>query len=40
MNFLALKVIGYLKINRNDLAEQTIGTMKQVEEDNSLTTLA
>jgi len=37
---LALKVSAYLRINRNDLAEQTIKSMKAVDEDNILTTLA
>mmetsp|Transcript_3834 Transcript_3834/g.3766 ORF Transcript_3834/g.3766 Transcript_3834/m.3766 type:complete len:88 (-) Transcript_3834:331-594(-) len=39
MEFLTLKMIAYLKINRLDLAEQTFATMKSIDEDNCLTTL-
>ena len=37
---LALKVVGYLNINRTDLAEQVLKVMKEVDDDNCLTTLA
>lgn len=36
---MAIKVIGYLLINRIDLAEKTYKQMSQIEEDNCLCTL-
>lgn len=39
IELLALKAIGYLEINRLDLAEQVTNQMKAVDEDNCLTTL-
>mmetsp|Transcript_26553 Transcript_26553/g.19903 ORF Transcript_26553/g.19903 Transcript_26553/m.19903 type:complete len:268 (+) Transcript_26553:184-987(+) len=40
MEFLAIKVVALLKINRLDLAEQALQVMKSVDEDSCLTTLA
>ena len=37
---LALKLISFVKINRVDMAEQTLKQMKQLDEDNCLTQLA
>jgi len=37
---LALKVQAYLRINRADLAEQTLKQLRAIDEDNCLTTLA
>jgi hypothetical protein len=39
IEFLAAKVVGYLSINRVDLAERTLTSMKQIEEDNCLVSL-
>jgi len=39
-NSLSLKVSAYLRINRADLAEQTLKAMKAIDEDNILTTLS
>ena len=35
-----MKLIGYLKINRTDMAEQVYKQMRNVDDDNALTTLA
>lgn len=37
--FLALKAVALLKINRIDLAEAVLRQMKQIDEDNCLTQL-
>lgn len=39
LEFLAIKLCAYLKINRVDLADKTLKTMKTIEEDNVLVTL-
>ena len=39
MEFLAIKLVGYLQINRVDMAEKTLATMKSIEEDSCLVTL-
>ena len=40
MSSLAIKLFAYIRINRFDLAGKTLQTMKEVEEDNCLYTLA
>ena len=39
LEFLAIKLLGYLQINRVDLAEKTYAKIKQIDEDSCLTTL-
>ena len=39
IEFLALKLIAYLQINRVDMAEKTLGQIRTVEEDHCLATL-
>lgn len=39
LEYLALKVAAYLKINRVDMGEQTLKQMRAIDEDNVLTTL-
>ena len=39
IEFLALKLIAYLQINRIDMAEKTLNQIRSVEEDHCLTTL-
>ena len=37
---MTIKLLGYIKINRLDLADQTLLKMKEIDEDNCLTGLA
>ena len=39
IEFLALKLVAYLQINRIDMAEKTLGQIRTVEEDHCLATL-
>lgn len=39
IEFLAIKLIAYLQINRIDMAEKTLNQIRSVEEDHCLTTL-
>lgn len=38
--YLAVKIVAYMKINRADLAEKTLTKLKSIDEDNCLTVLA